>query len=68
MVIPCSFKKDPNNPNSPLEEGYFHGFYQEGVTNMQGQVFAIVHSSKDPEGRPFRLYAWAKGLFFNKHS
>lgn len=66
-MVKCSFKRRPSDPNCPLEEAYFHGFYQEGVTNMQGQIFAIIHSAEDKEGKPFRYYAWQMGLFFNKH-
>jgi hypothetical protein len=66
-MVKCSFKKKPSDANSPLEEGYFHGFYQEGVTNTQGQIFAIIHSAEDTEGTPFRFYPWQTGLFFNKH-
>ena len=65
-MVPCSFKRNPSDPNCNFELGYFHGFFQESVNTSFGQVFAIVHSSEDPDATPVRLYAWQKGLFLNK--
>lgn len=65
-MINCSFRRNPDDVNAPLESGYFFGFFQEGTSNTQGVVFAIVSSKDDALGQPFKFYRWQKGLFFNK--
>ena len=62
----CSFKRFPDDPNCHLEEGYFHGFFQEDTNNAKGLIFAILHSKNDANSIPFRFYKWNKGLYFNK--
>jgi hypothetical protein len=64
-VVKISYRKDPLDKNSALDEGMFHGFFQE---SLHSPVFALLHSATDPEGIPFKFYHWRKALYFNYHS